>query len=40
MENNKTEKNGIVARLTVCAAALAIVSCAFVGGTFARYSTC
>lgn len=39
MENKKTEKKRIFSKLTVCVAALALVSCAFVGGTFARYTT-
>lgn len=39
MENKKTEKKRIFSKLTVCVAALALVSCAFVGGTFARYQT-
>ena len=39
MENKKTEKKRIFSKLTVCVAALALVSCAFVGGTFARYET-
>ena len=38
MENKKTEKKRIFSKLTVCVAALALVSCAFVGGTFARYT--
>ena len=39
MENKKTEKKRIFSKLTVCVAALALVSCAFVGGTFARYTS-
>ena len=39
MENKKIEKKRIFSKLTVGVAALALISCAFVGGTFARYTT-
>ena len=39
MENKKIEKKRIFSKLTVGVAALALISCAFVGGTFARYQS-
>ena len=39
MENKKIEKKRIFSKLTVGVAALALISCAFVGGTFARYKS-
>ena len=39
MENKKLEKKSVLKKLTIGIAAMALISCAFVGGTFARYTT-
>lgn len=39
MENKKLEKKSVLKKLTIGIAAMALISCAFVGGTFARYNT-
>lgn len=39
MENKKLEKKSVLKKLTIGIAAMALISCAFVGGTFARYES-
>ena len=39
MENKKLEKKSVLKKLTIGIAAMALISCAFVGGTFARYTS-